>query len=225
MIWNKQNLIWRLEDMVGRPSDLQSKSSSTYLYLSVFLFGLFIFISLAIIRSIQMGRIPIFLYNDVAWIPYQGSNISVETFGFSAGMTMTNNTIPAAITRACTLSESEYGRKIELLADARYHYTYQGLINQINMFLRDPFGPRGGNLRCIDHPKTERCCDAPRVEFKNFSLIRHHADKQVYVVEDGLKRPIHSIEVFTKYGFDFSDVQILHSKVDLDKLSTGPELM
>eukprot|EP01035_Chromulina_nebulosa_P017912 gene17912-23532_t len=45
-------------------------------------------------ESIQMGRVPIFLYDDIPWVPYQ-----------------------------------------------------------------DPFGVNGGNLRCINHPRTERCCD------------------------------------------------------------------
>ena len=33
-----------------------------------------------------------------------------------------------------------------------------GVFEQIEMFLNDPFGAQGGQLRCTIHPKTERCC-------------------------------------------------------------------
>jgi hypothetical protein len=31
---------------------------------------------------IQIGRIPAYLYDDIPWIPYEGTNASIETFGF-----------------------------------------------------------------------------------------------------------------------------------------------
>ena len=35
---------------------------------------------------IQMGRVPVFLWDDVPWIPYQGTSVSVETFGLQCGL-------------------------------------------------------------------------------------------------------------------------------------------
>ncbi len=32
-------------------------------------------------RAIQIGRIPIYMYDDIAWLPYKGTNISLENFG------------------------------------------------------------------------------------------------------------------------------------------------
>ena len=37
----------------------------------------------------------------------------------------------------------------------REHYTYQGVINQINKFILDPLGPQGGQLRCTTVPKKD----------------------------------------------------------------------
>ena len=34
----------------------------------------------------------------------------------------------------------------------RYYYTYAGVIEQIHMFLKDPFGMNGGHLKCAKVP-------------------------------------------------------------------------
>ena len=49
-------------------------------------------------------------------------------------------------------------KKIDILTEAREHFTYAGVLKQIEALMNDPFGPNGGYLRCIDHPRTERCC-------------------------------------------------------------------
>jgi len=35
---------------------------------------------------IQMGRVPVFLWDDSPWIPYQGTAIGIETYGFQCGL-------------------------------------------------------------------------------------------------------------------------------------------
>ena len=55
-------------------------------------------------------------------------------------------------------SEIECTKKIDILTEAREHFTYTGVLKQIEALMNDPFGPNGGYLRCIDHPRTERCC-------------------------------------------------------------------
>ena len=103
-----------------------------------------------------MGRIPIFLYNDLPWIPYQGTNLSAEHFGFIGRYTSTGTTIPKIITAAMNLTDEQYQEKLNALQDARFHYTFPGILNQFEHFLRDPFGPEGGQYRCIEHPKTAK---------------------------------------------------------------------
>ncbi len=105
-----------------------------------------------------MGRIPVWLYNDLSWAPYQGSNISIETYGFSAGLTATENTVADMVHQLKNITAEQYSRKMAALKYVRYYFTYLGLFQQVNEFLRDPFGPQGGFLTCTKHPHTERCC-------------------------------------------------------------------
>jgi hypothetical protein len=129
-------------------------------YFVLFYFVLFYFVLFMMVfyRAIQMGRVPIFLYNDLPWIPYEGSNLSVSAYGFSAGLTHHSNELPALIHTLHNMTRQSYQEKLNGVLDARYHFTYHGVMHQIEMFLKDPFGSRGGNLRCTKHPHTERCC-------------------------------------------------------------------
>lgn len=121
-------------------------------------------------ESIQIGRIPVFLWDDVPWIPYQGTNLSVEHIGFSRGLKPTRKTTPSGEEKELTLeglveelhdlSEQEYKHKLTKLHAARWHFTYPGVIHQIERFLANPFDRHeGGQLRCGHHPRSERCCD------------------------------------------------------------------
>ena len=38
--------------------------------------------------------------------------------------------------------------KLKRIKEGRTLYTYDGLLNQIEKWFRDPFGPDGGYLRC-----------------------------------------------------------------------------
>lgn len=109
------------------------------------------------IRCIQMGRIPIFIYDDIPWVPYLGTNISVETFGFLVGNATQG--LVDIVHRLKNLTEEEYQSKLTALRHVRPHFTYEGVLHQIDAFLRDPFGPHGGDLRCVSHPRHERCCE------------------------------------------------------------------
>jgi hypothetical protein len=122
-------------------------------------------------ESIQMGRVPVFLWDDVPWIPYENTNISLEHYGYSAALRASKEylqyaTLPmreanfiSLMTKIVQESKKAYHSKLVHLEDARYHYTYEGLVNQIERFLLDPFGDFGGQLRCTRHPREERCCD------------------------------------------------------------------
>jgi hypothetical protein len=106
-----------------------------------------------------MGRIPLFVYDDVPWIPYPNSNISIETFGFAVrysedGVDTCNKTMYALK----TMTDHEYRQRLQHLLNIRQHYTYHGLMRQIALFLNDPFGPDGGHLQCTYHPFMFQCC-------------------------------------------------------------------
>lgn len=107
------------------------------------------------IRSIQIGRIPVFLYTDLPWIPYKGSStLDINLYGFEAG----SHDLPALISRLKNLTTAEYEQRLRAVRAVRHHFTYPGVIEQFERFLRDPFGPRGGDLACAVHPRTFFCC-------------------------------------------------------------------
>lgn len=161
-----------------------------------------------------MGRIPIFIYNDIAWIPYQGTNLSIENFGFLAGLTIHENTLPIVIKDAYSLSDKDFQKKLQYLHDVRYHYTYSGVINQINMFLRDPFGEKGGDLRCVPHPKDDRF-EKAAVNFQKEDVI--------YLVKDGLKHPI-AVKTLKNVGMSKKDVVLVTDRSVMDMFPTGPAM-
>lgn len=111
-------------------------------------------------EAIHIGRVPVFLYDDVPWIPYLGSNISIETYGFMAGLnaTVASLQLPALIHKLENTSDAEYRAKHEQVARIRQHFTYQGVMKQIERFFKNPFGEAedGSDLRCTPrHPKQE----------------------------------------------------------------------
>ena len=108
-----------------------------------------------------MGRIPVFLYDDIPWIPYDGTNISAQTYGFTGGIRASgiHTDIRTTIITIANITEVEYQQKIQALRNVRKYFTYEGVFEQFEAFLRDPFGPEeGGQLRCIQHPHSDRCC-------------------------------------------------------------------
>lgn len=106
-----------------------------------------------------MGRMPVFLYDDVPWIPYHDTNISAETFGLVAQKSNDGaDTLSVAMHAIKSMPDVEYRAKLQHLLAVRSHYTYRGVFRQIAMLLQDPFGPDGGHLKCHFHPRTERCC-------------------------------------------------------------------
>lgn len=118
-------------------------------------------IAIIVCRSIQMGRIPVLIYDDIPWIPYQRTNLSLLTFGFMARHFDRHNTLPQLVRTIKNITHDQYMERYEHMLSVREHYTYRGLMRQIAMFIADPFNNTGANssqLTCTYHPTTERCC-------------------------------------------------------------------
>jgi hypothetical protein len=49
---------------------------------------------------------------------------------------------------ARTATNATINEKMLRVKEARALYTYAGLLDQIEKWFRDPFGPKGGKLRC-----------------------------------------------------------------------------
>lgn len=89
------------------------------------------------------------------WIPYLGTNISVEHFGFYAVLGYHNATIAKMIDDIANTTAEEFYRRLEYVKEVRDYYTYEGVLKEILDFMSDPFGPKGGHLRCTVLPSTE----------------------------------------------------------------------
>jgi len=111
--------------------------------------------SFRLAEVVQIGRLPVYLYDDVPWLPYAGTNISVEAFGYSV-----HALSPAAVDAAAMSlqrdgrNNTELVRRLEVAKQARVHYTYEGVLAQLELFLRNPLGDgdTGGQLRCVRVP-------------------------------------------------------------------------
>ena len=103
---------------------------------------------------VQLGRVPVYLYDDVPWVPYEGTNLSLASFGFAGQMGRLRATAKAM--KRAAESADEFRALLGNVKRARAHYTYGGVMRQIEAFLRDPFGPGGGELRCARLPDKDK---------------------------------------------------------------------
>jgi len=106
--------------------------------------------SFRLAEVIQMGRIPVYMYDDVPWIPYAGTEISLQHFGYILGPKDYQNM--AKTFQSDAQNVTELRRKLLQVMNIRRHYTYEGVLSQLEMFFTDPFGESGGHLRCNKLP-------------------------------------------------------------------------
>lgn len=106
-----------------------------------------------------MGRVPFVLYDDILWQPYEGTEYDVNTYAYVAS-TINNKSSNCVdtVNRIANATNAEYLQKLEAVKKVRHAFTYKGAFEEIEAFLRDPFGPMGGHLRCTIHPRTFLCC-------------------------------------------------------------------
>jgi len=99
-------------------------------------------------ETIQAGRVPLFVYSDVPWIPYRDR---FREFGFA----VTTSKLEQVLLRINSLNETEI-RKLEhrIQAVSESHFTFQGIMKQISLFLLK--GEQGSDLRCQGLPKSPR---------------------------------------------------------------------
>ena len=100
--------------------------------------------SFRVAEIVQLGRIPIYIYDDLPWLPYPNTDISLEKIGFvvdNAGDLMELIT---------TITPTELRNKMNAVLLARDAYTLTGIMREIELFLQEPFSTTGGShLRCI----------------------------------------------------------------------------
>ena len=89
-----------------------------------------------------------YLYDDHPWVPYDGSHVGVRAIGF-LGKTGSLKRLVQQLARTSNETLFDLTAKVAL---ARPFYTYEGLLEQMELFFGDPLGPKGGYLRCAKIP-------------------------------------------------------------------------
>ena len=133
---------------IGPTEDWISKIQNTKFNLAPRGFGR---TSFRLCEIIQLGIIPVYIYDDIPWLPCQGTDLDFSTYGISGQMGQLKNLVENLRSMSNTTVQS----MLDQILIVREHYTYQGVINQINKFITDPLGPLGGQLRCTTVPKKD----------------------------------------------------------------------
>ena len=99
---------------------------------------------------IQAGRLPAYLYDDIKWIPYEGTEASIHNFGFVGRGPCSL----AEMVDEMTYSLRDAGgtnHRLRGVKDIRHHYTYGGVLAQIELFFKYPLKEdvKGSYLRCL----------------------------------------------------------------------------
>ena len=101
---------------------------------------------------IQTGRAPIYVYDDDAWLPYQGTNSSIEKYGMSVS---NRDNMKGLAQFLSNMTDAKYREISEIVYKMREDFTYRGVIKNIDLFIKDPLGPNGGLLKCNAVPKKD----------------------------------------------------------------------
>jgi hypothetical protein len=100
-------------------------------------------------ETVQIGRIPVYLYHDYPWLPYEGSKASPAAFSIVLRVDETKKLVDI-VKRA---NYASIMKRIDAVRAVRSYYTFRGVIDEIEKFFQDPFGPNGGFLRCRIPPE------------------------------------------------------------------------
>lgn len=100
--------------------------------------------SFRLAEIVHLNRIPVYIYSKGdKFAPYLGSNISVDAIGYSGEQ----GSLKALVDKLVRATDEELALKLQRVKAARYYYTYDGAMDQIDMFFNGP--GRLGDLRCM----------------------------------------------------------------------------
>jgi hypothetical protein len=109
--------------------------------------------SFRLTELIQMGLIPVYLWDDVEWLPYAGSSASLQEIGYSVNI----ETFPEWLTSMVQQVKNEPDKLAETLLQKRSkmlqlvdtHYNFRGAMYQLELFFQ---GEGKSDLACIPQP-------------------------------------------------------------------------
>ena len=99
--------------------------------------------SYRLFEILQLGLIPIHVYHDIPWLPYTDLYPKI---GFSTDL----DGLPKLLEKINDMDLQELERMEEQIRSFRAtHFTYEGVLNQISLFMKN-----GSDLRCQKLPET-----------------------------------------------------------------------
>ena len=114
--------------------------------------------SFRLIESLQMGLVPVYVYDDHDWSPYKGSEANIRNFGFAVNISEFESFVQDMAKKNAEnpnfLNLKERVAKLKKVRES--HYTLSGLMQQIQYFFQDD---QRTSITCQRHPMTYVCCD------------------------------------------------------------------
>ena len=107
-------------------------------------------------ETLQIGRLPVYIYDDYAWLPYSSTIADISNYGLSL---QSGSAVYSFIQSVKNMTNKEYLKKISKVRELRHLFTYAGVIEQIDFFIKDPLGINNSTsnyLRCTRVPDSEK---------------------------------------------------------------------
>lgn len=93
---------------------------------------------------VHLNRIPVYIHGiGNKFAPYPDSNISIDAIGYSGEQ----GSLKTLVEKLARATDEELAMKLRRVKAARYYYTYDGAMDQLDMFFNGP--GRLGALRCM----------------------------------------------------------------------------
>ena len=106
--------------------------------------------SFRLYEVIHVGKLPVYMYSDIPWIPYEGTSADMREFDWVFQNDEAKKVVETA--RELKAKPAEVTRRLLVLQKLRQsHYTYEGVAHQIRMYLNG--GEKTSDLRCHGLPK------------------------------------------------------------------------
>ena len=98
-------------------------------------------------ETIQMGMVPVYVWDDFEWLPYHSTHASWSNFGFSVRVGSFAEHAPELWAASNTVELQR--RRDKLLSLRESHFTYNGVMSQIaHLLVNGTSGEGSSDLRC-----------------------------------------------------------------------------
>jgi len=103
----------------------------------------------AIQESITFGLVPVFIYDDIPWIPYH-EKLDYGQFAAVANISEISATLDAFL----KIDEATYRQMRANVLAVRKHFTLEGVLNNVLEFMAAPEDPQASAISCVVRPYT-----------------------------------------------------------------------